>query len=268
VGNLSASDLRCLAPGLFSELLAPLAVFLADRPLLYEILGTTSEVRGQPPHARGRRRRRRRLLLPLALGPAVCDAGPLEGGRRSRGGGERGATTARLSLRLATATAAFPGGLRHALLGPAAATHRPPPCVPYTPRRLQVPGITAEEEGEGGGAAEAPADAAAAAAPSPSAGAQANKQAAADPAGAGAAGAEGGGGGSARRSTRPVSGRVPPAGPPAGLLSCGPSATVSEVLEMVVSGHVHRVYVVGEGGRPLGVVTLTDLLQLVSEACG
>jgi hypothetical protein len=133
---------------------------------------------------------------------------------------------------------------------------RAPPNSWPPSARPQLPGVTAE----------APADAAAAAAPSPapSTGAEASKQAAA--AAGAAAGAQGGEG--ARRSKRPVFGRVPEVGPKAGLLSCGAGATVSEVFRMVASERVHRVYVVDEAGRPVGVVTLTDLLELVSEACG
>ena len=45
-GNLSVSDLRCLAPGLFAALLLPVKDFLTNRPLLMEVqLETSSEVR-------------------------------------------------------------------------------------------------------------------------------------------------------------------------------------------------------------------------------
>lgn len=36
-GNLSASDLRCLAPGLFAALLLPVDEYLSKRPLLQRV---------------------------------------------------------------------------------------------------------------------------------------------------------------------------------------------------------------------------------------
>jgi len=48
-------------------------------------------------------------------------------------------------------------------------------------------------------------------------------------------------------------------------VTCTASATLSEVVALVVEGHLHRVYVT-EGGRglPQSVVTLTDLLRAVA----
>ena len=45
LANLSASDLRCLAPGLFSSLLLPLEEFLEQRPLLAAVQLETAQVR-------------------------------------------------------------------------------------------------------------------------------------------------------------------------------------------------------------------------------
>lgn len=129
----------------------------------------------------------------------------------------------------------------------------------------QLPGLTVEEP-----VTEPPAG------PPPALGQEADKKAAAaagaaagggDASATGAAGTTAAGGGS-RLSRRPVYGRVEPAGPPFGLLCCKPESTFAEVLEMVALERVHRAYVVDEGCRPVGVVTLTDMLQLVSEACG
>ncbi len=119
----------------------------------------------------------------------------------------------------------------------------------------QLPGLTVEEPP----VTEPPAG------PPPALGQEANKKAAAA---AGAAGTTAAAGGGSRLSRRPVYGRVEPAGPPFGLLCCKPESTFAEVLEMVALERVHRAYVVDEAGKPVGVVTLTDMLQLVSEACG
>lgn len=39
--------------------------------------------------------------------------------------------------------------------------------------------------------------------------------------------------------------------------------TLGEVLGRVAAQHLHRLFVVDESGRPLTVLTLTDLLQLM-----
>lgn len=44
VGNISVSDLRCLAPGLFWALLLPVKDFLAKRPLLTQVQLDTAQV--------------------------------------------------------------------------------------------------------------------------------------------------------------------------------------------------------------------------------
>jgi predicted transcriptional regulator len=40
-------------------------------------------------------------------------------------------------------------------------------------------------------------------------------------------------------------------------------STLGEVVERVVQGHLHRLYVVDEAGRPLNILTLTDILALL-----
>ncbi len=132
---------------------------------------------------------------------------------------------------------------------------------------LQLPGLTAEEPDEGQKGNEPPVTEPPAG-PPPALGQEANKKSAAA-AGAAVRGSDPTiAAASSRLSRRPVYGRVPAAGPPAGLLCCSPESTFAEVLQLVASERVHRAYVVDQAGRPVGVVTLTDILHLVSEACG
>lgn len=53
------------------------------------------------------------------------------------------------------------------------------------------------------------------------------------------------------------------------LLLCRPSSTFAEVLEVLVGRgrYVHRVYVVDEGERPIGVITCTDVLRKIMALC-
>lgn len=48
------------------------------------------------------------------------------------------------------------------------------------------------------------------------------------------------------------------------LVAARPSTTFKELLDVVVGKCVHRVYVTDDAGLPLGVVTLTDIVQLVA----
>ncbi len=41
------------------------------------------------------------------------------------------------------------------------------------------------------------------------------------------------------------------------LVSCGPETSLRTALELLVSEHVHRLWVVDERHRPLGIVTIT-----------
>ena len=47
-------------------------------------------------------------------------------------------------------------------------------------------------------------------------------------------------------------------------MHCGPDATLREVLQLFVFHGVHRVYIVDERMRPLGVITMSDVLQLIA----
>ena len=47
------------------------------------------------------------------------------------------------------------------------------------------------------------------------------------------------------------------------LVSCGAEATLRSALTQLLNHNKHRVYVVDGEGRPLGVVTPTDVLRLV-----
>jgi len=47
-------------------------------------------------------------------------------------------------------------------------------------------------------------------------------------------------------------------------VTAAPSATVPELARMMLDAHVHRVIVVDKGGRPVGVVSSTDLLAAVA----
>jgi len=45
-------------------------------------------------------------------------------------------------------------------------------------------------------------------------------------------------------------------------VTCVPDSTLSEVMKSLVDNQVHRVWVVDQGGKPIGVVTLTDIIRL------
>ena len=45
------------------------------------------------------------------------------------------------------------------------------------------------------------------------------------------------------------------------LVHCGPEATLRQVLEMLVLNCVHRVYIVDQLKRPLGVVTMSGTMR-------
>jgi CBS domain-containing protein len=49
-------------------------------------------------------------------------------------------------------------------------------------------------------------------------------------------------------------------------VTCTPDESLAAVLDKLVSHHIHRCYVVDERGRPLGVVTMTDVLRVVVES--
>jgi CBS domain-containing protein len=49
------------------------------------------------------------------------------------------------------------------------------------------------------------------------------------------------------------------------LVLCRPGSSLSEVVAMLVASKVHRVYVVDEQERPVGVVTITDVLRKLVE---
>ena len=46
------------------------------------------------------------------------------------------------------------------------------------------------------------------------------------------------------------------------LVAANPETTLKELLGIIVRNSVHRVYIVDEHIMPLGVVTLTDIMQL------
>jgi CBS domain-containing protein len=48
---------------------------------------------------------------------------------------------------------------------------------------------------------------------------------------------------------------------PKNLVTCFPDATLFEVMELVLRSHVHRVWVVDQQHRPVGLITLTDILS-------
>jgi CBS domain-containing protein len=48
---------------------------------------------------------------------------------------------------------------------------------------------------------------------------------------------------------------------PKNLVTCFPDATLLEVMELVLRSHVHRVWVVDQQHRPIGLITLTDILS-------
>jgi CBS domain-containing protein len=49
------------------------------------------------------------------------------------------------------------------------------------------------------------------------------------------------------------------------LVTCGPGATLREVLALLVERRLHRVYVVDAALRPVGVITLTDILRRLAD---
>ena len=50
--------------------------------------------------------------------------------------------------------------------------------------------------------------------------------------------------------------------PPA--LTCGPDTPFRDVVLLLASGGVHRIYVVDDARAPVGVVTLTDVLKAIA----
>ena len=48
------------------------------------------------------------------------------------------------------------------------------------------------------------------------------------------------------------------------LVSCTPEATYEDVLRLLIRHAVHRVFIVDAGMRPVGVVSMTDALQLIA----
>lgn len=50
------------------------------------------------------------------------------------------------------------------------------------------------------------------------------------------------------------------------LLTCRPNSTLGEVMKLLVTSRVHRIYVVSEeGAKPVGVITHTDILTLLTQ---
>lgn len=47
------------------------------------------------------------------------------------------------------------------------------------------------------------------------------------------------------------------------MLCCMPQSSLQDVLSLLVAEHVHRLYVVDGAGRPVGIVTITDLLRVL-----
>lgn len=45
---------------------------------------------------------------------------------------------------------------------------------------------------------------------------------------------------------------------------CRPHATLGEVVDSIIAHHYHRVYVVDDADRPVGIVTLSDILEFVT----
>lgn len=52
------------------------------------------------------------------------------------------------------------------------------------------------------------------------------------------------------------------------LVACGPDSTFLEAVEKLVRSRVHRIYVLDTDRRPVGVMTLSDVCRIVSDACG
>lgn len=48
------------------------------------------------------------------------------------------------------------------------------------------------------------------------------------------------------------------------LVHCGPEATLADVVRRLASESVHRVFVVNDGLKPIGVVSITDISRIVS----
>ena len=53
-----------------------------------------------------------------------------------------------------------------------------------------------------------------------------------------------------------------PHAPP--LAVCRPDSTLGELLGLLAGRHLHRLFVVDDEGRPVGVVSLTDILTLLA----
>ena len=49
------------------------------------------------------------------------------------------------------------------------------------------------------------------------------------------------------------------------LVVCSPSDTFEQVLEKLVHNHLHRLYVVSTDERPIGIITLTDVLRKITD---
>ncbi|WOK91833.1 SNF1-related protein kinase regulatory subunit gamma-like PV42a [Canna indica] len=53
-----------------------------------------------------------------------------------------------------------------------------------------------------------------------------------------------------------------------GVIACGPEARLVDVMEMAVSNHVHRVWVVEGDGMLKGLVSITDMLRVIRDSNG
>lgn len=52
-----------------------------------------------------------------------------------------------------------------------------------------------------------------------------------------------------------------------GVVTCQATSMFGDVLHLVVTHGVHRAYVVDPDQIPVGVLTLTDVLQVIANAC-
>jgi CBS domain-containing protein len=50
-------------------------------------------------------------------------------------------------------------------------------------------------------------------------------------------------------------------------VKAGPATPVSELAQMMLDAHIHRVIVVDEHDKPVGIVSSTDILAAVAHVC-
>ncbi len=68
-----------------------------------------------------------------------------------------------------------------------------------------------------------------------------------------------------RRASAGAAAAAPGAEVGQALVTCGPGATLREVLALLVERRLHRLYVVDAALRPVGVITLTDILRRLAD---